>query len=34
MNQKLNELWEKHHKRVYDIRHQLHMNPELGFQEY
>ncbi len=33
MNQKLNDLWEKYYKKVYDIRHQLHMNPELGFEE-
>ena len=34
MNQKLNDLWEKYYKKVYDIRHQIHMNPELGFEEY
>lgn len=34
MNQKLNELWSKYCDRVYEIRHQLHMNPELGFEEY
>ena len=34
MNQKLNDLWKKYYKTVYDIRHQIHMNPELGFEEY
>ena len=34
MNQKLNDLWEKYYKKVYDIGHQIHMNPELGFEEY
>ena len=34
MNQKLEDLWEKHYERVYEIRHQIHMHPEVGFEEY
>ena len=34
MNQKLEDLWEKHSERVYEIRHQIHMHPEVGFEEY
>ena len=34
MDKKLEALWQKYCERVYEIRHQIHMNPEVGFEEY